>query len=144
MPSEEFYQPQSDMNQGQSAIHCESCQSALRSDSHQAVSFLLLDQLTIPLISCDDHLEQFTSLCGLTTEDTATLLHHHPAGGICCPACRLAPYTSAQPIISLQDGAIAVIACPEHQAEIANRFQTGLQTQQQLTSTLGTNTSSSL
>lgn len=144
MPSEEFHQSQADMNHGQSPIHCDDCQAALHSDNQQAVSFLLLDQLTIPLCSCDDHLEQFTSLCGLTTEDTATLLHHHPAGGICCPACRLAPYNSAQPRISLQEGAIAVIACPEHQAEVMNRFQTGLQTHQQLTSTLGTHTNSSL
>ena len=44
------------------------------------ISFLLFDQLELPLIGCDNHLEQFTTICGLTTEETAKLLPHRPAG----------------------------------------------------------------
>lgn len=136
--------PQWDVDQGHPPLQCDECQSVLQSDSRQPISFLLLDQLTIPIIGCDDHLEQFTSICGLTTEDTADLLDHQPAGGICCPGCRLAPYNTAQPMISIQEGAVAVTACPDHQLEIVDRFYTGLQTQQHLTSNLNTNTGSSL
>lgn len=143
MPSGAF-QPQSDIVEGHSAIQCDECRGAFQSHSHQAVSFLLLDQLTIPLISCDDHLEQFASVCGLTTEDTADLLDHQPAGGICCPGCRLAPYNSAQPVIPIHDGAIVAMACPSHQSEVVQRFQTGLQTQHHLTSSLPTDSNSSL
>lgn len=139
MPAEEFDEPQSDDIQSYPAIPCDECQAAFESGSQQAISFLLLDQLTMPLLSCDHHLEQFTSICGLTTEGTADILHHRPAGGIPCPGCRLAPYDQSQPMIPVQDGAIAVVACPEHQSEIVDRFRTGLQTQQQLTTTLDTN-----
>ncbi|MEF8827592.1 MAG: hypothetical protein V5A49_01080 [Haloarcula sp.] len=38
-----------------------------------------------------------------------------------------------QPVIQVQDGAVAVLACPKHQSEIITRFHTGLDTQQQLT-----------
>lgn len=137
MPSLDFQQPQS-------AIHCDECRSAVQSGSQQALSFLLLDQLTIPVISCDDHLKQFTSVCGLTSEDTAEFLHYRPAGGISCPSCRLAPYNSAQPMIPVQEGAIVPMACPKHQSEIVQRFHTGLQTQQQISSSLSTHTGPSL
>lgn len=136
MPSAEFPHPQSDVDDGHSAIRCDACQSALDTANRTEISFLLLDHLTIPLVSCDDHLEQFTSLCGLTTRETADLLDYQPAGGIRCPGCRNAPYNAGQPMIQFQDGAIAVIACPDHQAEIVQRFQTGLETQEQLTTGL--------
>lgn len=139
-----YTMPSPDVQRALSAIQCDECRSIVQSGGKQALSFLLLDQLTIPIISCDDHLEQFSSICGLTTKDTADLLHHHPAGGISCPSCRLAPYNSAQAMIRVQDGAIVPMACPQHQSEIVQRFQTGLQTQQQLTSGLSTHTSSSL
>ncbi len=122
---------------GQPAIRCDACQSAFHSESQQAVSFLLLDQLTIPIVSCDDHLEQFASICGLTSEDTAKLLDHRPAGGICCPSCRLAPYNVARPMIPVEEGAIVPMACPAHQSEIIQRFHTGLETQHHLSSPLG-------
>lgn len=131
-------QQQPDSPQHRPRVQCDECESALHSHGRHTVAFLLLDQLTVPLISCDDHLEQFTSVCGLTTKDTAELLHHRPAGGICCPSCQLAPNNPNQPVIQVQDGAVAVLACPEHQAEIVNRFRTGLDTQQQLTSALDT------
>lgn len=115
-------------------VQCPACESAFRASD--APSFLLLDQLTVPLVGCDDHLSQFTDVCGYTTEDTAELLDHRPAGGVRCPSCHLAPYNPGHPLIPVQDGAVAVLACPEHQSEIVDRFQTGLSTQQQLTSTI--------
>lgn len=136
----ELQHPQSEKTGDQLPIHCGACQSAIQSESQQAISFLLLDHLTIPIISCDDHLEQFSSICGVTTDDTAALLHHRPAGGICCPGCRLAPHNPAHPMIPIQDGAIVAMACPEHQTEIVQRFHTGLQTQHQLTASLSTDT----
>ncbi len=137
MPPAEFDQPESDAFDGHPDIHCEACQSAFESESRQAVSFLLLDQLTIPAIGCSEHVERFSSVCGLTSEDTADLLDHHPAGGISCPGCRLAPHSSARPLIPVQDGAVMLMACPNHQSEIVQRFQTGLETQQYLSSSVG-------
>jgi len=132
--------PESDslVDGDETPIPCEACQSAIHSENQSQTSFLLLDQLTIPVVSCDDHLEQFTSVCDLTTEDSAELLHHYPAGGICCPGCRNARYSAGYPMIPIHDGAIVVPACPEHQSTILQRFQTGLQTQRQLTASLGT------
>ncbi len=130
-----------DIQQSLSAIGCDACQSAVQSGSQQEVSFLLLDQLTIPVLSCDDHLEQFSSICGLTSEDTADLLHHRPAGGLSCPNCRLAPYNSPHPLVQVQNGVILPMACPEHQSELVQRFHTGIQTQHQMTTGLDTNTS---
>ncbi|QLK26636.1 hypothetical protein HYG81_03190 [Natrinema zhouii] len=144
MPSADRQHPRSDLTGGQSPIHCDECRSAIRSDRQQAVSFLLLDQLTIPVLSCDDHLERFASICGLTSESTADLLNHRPAGGICCPSCRLAPYNSSRPVIPIEDGVLVPMACPEHQSEIVQRFHTGLQTQQQLSTSLRTTTNGSL
>jgi hypothetical protein len=137
-------QSQSEITDDLPAIDCDACQSALDPESQHAVSFLLLDHLRIPVLSCDDHLEQFTSICGLSSDDTATLLHHHPAGGISCPGCRFASYSMARSLVPVQDGAIVPIACPEHQSKIIQRFQTGLQTHQQLTSGLSPSTSSFL
>ena len=96
MSPADFQQSQSEIIDDQSAIDCSACQSALDPEGQQTVSFLLLDHLRIPVLSCDDHLEQFTSICGLTSNDTATLLHHQPAGGISCPGCRFASYSAAQ------------------------------------------------
>ncbi len=136
--------PPVDFQQPEPVIQCKECRSALQSASQQAISFLLLDQLTIPIISCDDHLKQFTSICELTTEDTADLLNHRPAGGISCPSCHLAPYNLAHHMVPVQEGAIVAMACPEHQSEIVQRFHTGLQTQQQITSGISTSTGSPL
>lgn len=144
MPSAEFEQSQSDIDDDQPVIQCDACQSAVRSDGQHGVSFLLLDQLTIPLVSCEEHLEQFSAICELTTDDTADILDHRPAGGICCPSCRLAPYNAAQPMIPVQGGAIVAMACPNHQSQIVQRFHAGLQTQHQLNSTLDTPTDSPL
>jgi hypothetical protein len=142
MPAEDVDQPESDGVHDQPPIRCDECRAALEADSRQGISFLLLDHLTIPLVGCDRHLEQFLSICGVTTTDTVDLLEHHPAGGIRCPGCRLAPYSAAQPMITLQDGAVAVLACPDHQSAIVERFHTGLQTRQQLSTDLDSTTHS--
>jgi hypothetical protein len=118
------------------AIRCEACDAALHSPSRDTISFLLFDQFTVPLAGCPDHLDQFSAVCGLTTEDSATLLGHRPAGGIPCPGCRHASHQSQQPVLPVGDGAVAVLACPRHQDEIIGRFRAGLQTRHHLTSTL--------
>ena len=117
-------------------IQCAACESALQSPGRESVSFLLLDQLTIPLVGCDNHLEEFYSLCGLATEGRAELLNHRPAGGINCPSCRHAPHKPQQPVIPVGNGGLAVLACSTHQSDIFSRFRTGLQIRQHLTSSL--------
>lgn len=144
MPFADLDRSELDSFDGQSTISCEACQSVVHDGGNQAASFLLLDNLSVPLLSCDDHLEQFTSICGITSEETANLLNHRPAGGIRCPSCRLAPFTVAQPMLPIGDGVVGILACPEHGAEMVQRFQTGLHTEQQLTATLNTTSSSSL
>ncbi|MDS0474005.1 hypothetical protein [Natrinema sp. 1APR25-10V2] len=123
-----------DVQQTESAIRCDACQSTVRSGGQQAMSFLLLEGLTVPVLGCDDHLERFSSICGLSSEDAADILHHRPAGGLSCPSCRLAPNNASHPLIQVRDGAIVPIACPEHQSEIVQRFRTGLRTRQRLMS----------
>jgi len=122
----------------QPPIQCPDCESALHGDGDQRLTFLLLDQHTIPLLACDEHLAQFATVCGYTTSDTATLLDHRPAGGLACPSCHLAPNRPQQPVVPIQDGAVGVLACPEHQATIFERFQQGLATKHQLTASLDT------
>lgn len=127
--------PRSNDFQGHPQIQCAACASALESN---APSFLLLDQLTVPLIGCDDHLARFTDICGYTTEGSPELLDHRPAGGVPCPSCHLAPYNPHHPVIPVQDGAVAVLACLDHQSAIVDRFHTGLATQQRLTTSIET------
>lgn len=119
-------------------VPCDACDSVLRSNEDHAISFLLLDGLRIPLVSCEAHLDRFSTVCGLTSEGSVELLDHPPAGGISCPSCQFVPYSPTQAMIPVQDGAVAVLACPEHQAEIFNRFQTGLETHRRLTTDLDT------
>ena len=138
MPPADASQQQHDGFRGRPPIPCDACESALRSQDGHTISFLLVDQLTLPLVGCENHLDQFTAICGLTTEDTAELLSHRPAGGINCPSCRLAPYNPQQPLIPVENGAVAVLACPDHQAGIVERFRTGLETQQTLTASTDT------
>lgn len=118
------------------SIHCQACQSALESPSRHSVSYLLVDQLTVPLLGCADHLEQFRDICGLSTDGSAKLLSHHPAGGITCPRCRLTARARKHALIPFSGGMAVVMSCPEHQSDIASRFQTGLQTWQQLRSSV--------
>lgn len=127
---------ESDDLAAQPPIPCTACESAF--DSNSMPSFLLLDQLTVPLVGCEDHLSRFAEVCGYTTENTAEIIDHRPAGGVACPSCHLAPHSLQQPVIPVQDGAVAVLACPNHQSELIDRFRTGLDTQQQLTTSLHT------
>ncbi len=118
------------------SIQCAACESALHSPGRETISFLLLDQLTIPLVGCDDHLEQFSSLCGLATDNSPELLGHRPAGGLHCPGCRHAPYDTHQPVVPIGSGGLAVLACPTHQSDIVGRFRAGLRIRDQLTASL--------
>lgn len=119
----------------QPPIRCGDCQSALREGD--SVSFLLLDQFRVPLVGCRDHLERFRAICGLTSEETATLLPHRPAGGISCPGCRFAPQRPGHTMVPVDGGATLILACPRHQSALASRFQHGLETQKQLTADVG-------
>lgn len=122
----------------QPSIRCAACNSALQSPGKDTVSFLLIDHLKIPIVGCDDHLEQFRSVCGLTTEADPELLSHLPAGGVPCVGCRQERYTTEQSLLPIDGGALGVLACPTHQSAIIDRYRTGLQTQQHLTSSLDT------
>lgn len=119
-------------------VPCEACQTALQSPGRRSVSFLLLDQLTLPVVGCDEHLEQLRAVCGLTTEERAELLGHLPAGGIRCPSCRLSSHGVRRALIPIDGGAAVVLGCPEHQTAIASRFQTGRETRAQLVADVDT------
>ena len=128
----------SDSHHRNQFIQCAACESALQSPGRESVSFLLLDQLTIPLVGCDNHLEEFCSLCGLATEGRAQLLNHRPAGGVNCPSCRHAPHKPQQPIIPVGGGGLAILACTTPQSDILARFRTGLQVRHHLNSSIDT------
>ena len=138
MDHEESPQHQSATDPHNPPVPCKNCEAALRSPERGQYSFLLLDQLTAPIVGCEEHVAQFASTCGYTTDGAAKLIEHRPAGGIRCPSCQLSGYTPRQPVIPVADGAVAVLACPEHQSELVARFQTGLETQQRLTTPLDT------
>lgn len=121
----------------QAAVGCDACQSVIEAESDRGVSFLLLDHLTIPVRACETHLDRFSTICGLTTEDSARVLEHYPAGGVACPACRNARYDMTRPTVAVDDGVVVLTACPDHQSEIVGRFHTGLETHEQLTASLG-------
>ncbi|ERG96152.1 hypothetical protein [Haloquadratum walsbyi] len=123
---------------GEPAIGCIECQSALREATRETTAFLLLDALTIPIVGCSDHREEFASVCGLTSDEAAQVVEYLPAGGVNCPSCQLAPRTPNHPVIPIGNGGVAILACSEHQSELINRFQTGLATRDQLTTSLDT------
>lgn len=128
MRADEAAPRQLDAEDGGLDIRCAACRSTLTDMNREAVSFLLLDDLRIPLLGCDVHLETFRSRCGLTTEETAKLLDHRPAGGLACPGCRNAPHINRLTMLPAHDGALSLLACPQHQASAAHRFHTGLHT----------------
>jgi hypothetical protein len=112
-------------------VTCTDCTSAFRSPA--GTSFLLLDQVTAPVIGCETHLSEFAAICGYATAETPQTVAYRPAGGVACPSCRLAVHNPRQPVIPVTDGAVGIVACPEHQTTILNRFHTGLETKQQVT-----------
>jgi len=114
-------------------VPCEDCRNALRSQSRDSVSFLLLDQFTLPVVGCPDHLEQFRAVCGLTTDGRAQLLSYQPAGGITCPACRRSSHATGHAMVPVAGGAAMLLGCPDHQSTIVDRYQTGQLTRQRLT-----------
>jgi len=136
MPDEVAPRPEADERDDRPAVACEDCQSVIDDESDRTVSFLLLDHLTIPVRSCETHLDRFSSICGLTTEDSPRVLDHYPAGGVACPACRNARYDASHPMVAVDGGMVVVTACPDHQSQILGRFDTGLETREQLTATL--------
>ena len=115
---------------------CSACRSALRSPGRDSVAFLLLDTLTVPVVGCQEHLEQLRSICAHTTRGPTELLEHRPAGGVPCPGCRLSSNRVEQPVIPVGDGAVAVFACHAHSSELFERFDTGLRTRQRITASL--------
>ncbi|SMP34250.1 hypothetical protein SAMN06265347_12516 [Halobellus salinus] len=121
---------------GTQEIRCSACRAALESPGRATVSFLLVDQLTIPVVGCADHKEQFSEVCGLTTEDTARVLDHRPAGGVQCPGCRHSTHRSQHPVVPVTDGAVAVLGCGAHVDDLVERFRTGLWTRHRLTTSL--------
>lgn len=131
---------ESAMSQAPPSVRCGACHDAIESPSRHSVSYLLVEQLTIPVLGCSDHLEEFRSICGLTTDAAAELLTHQPAGGIQCPRCRLTARSRQHALIPVAGGLAVILSCPEHQSDIAARFQTGLRTRRQLQSTVTTST----
>jgi hypothetical protein len=117
-------------------IRCVDCASALRSPGRETVSFLLFDRFTVPLVGCEDHLEEFTAVCELATEDSARLLAHRPAGGLPCPGCRNAAYDTQQAVVPVGNGGLALLVCSTHRSAILGRFRAGLQIRQQLDASL--------
>jgi len=117
-------------------VPCADCRSALASVTRDSVSFLLLDQYTVPVLGCTDHLEQFRAVCGLTTDGRAELLAHQPAGGITCPACRRTSPAGGHAMIPVEGGAVVLLGCPDHQSTIASRYQAGQETRQRLSADL--------
>jgi len=111
---------------------CKDCAAALDSGGRQAVSFLLFDSLTVPLVGCEAHLELFRAICELTADSSAKLLSHVPAGGILCPGCQRAPSGSGMPVVFFEAGAVGVLGCSKHAEDVLNRFEFGLELRQQL------------
>ena len=111
---------------------CQDCRAALESGGRQAISFLLVETLTVPVVGCDAHLEEFRAICELTTEGSAELLGHLPAGGIQCPACRNHEQGGGMPLIFVEAGAVGVLACERHATAVIECYQSGLQARQQL------------
>ncbi|WP_248896997.1 hypothetical protein [Haloplanus halobius] len=138
MPSGDATRSSPDEVQHPPPIQCEACESALQNRDGHTLSFLLLDRLTVPVVGCDDHVTEFASVCGLTATDRTDVIDHPPAGGIRCPSCQLARYDIGHPVVSVQDGAVGILACQDHQAELVDRFHEGLDTQEQLTASLDT------
>lgn len=120
----------------QPPVPCSDCRSALDSVSRDTVSFLLLDQFTVPVVGCADHLERFREVCGLTTDGRAELLGHQPAGGITCPACRRASHATRHAMLPVDGGAAVLLGCPDHQSTIASRYRTGRETRERLSTDL--------
>lgn len=136
MDTEDALQPPVEPGSMYDPIRCGACKSALNTPGRETTSFLLLEQFTIPLVGCDTHTEQFRSLCGLASEESAELISHRPAGGLPCPGCRHAPYNPRQPIIQVGDGGLALLACSTHQSDILARFHAGQEVQHRLNSSI--------
>jgi hypothetical protein len=114
------------------AVSCAACRATLRSGGRDALSVLLVDRLRIPVVGCDDHLDRFAATCDLGSDGSTDLLGHRPAGGITCPTCRLAPRSPEQALVAVDDGAVAVVACPRHRDAVVDRFAAGARTRRRL------------
>ncbi|ERH01330.1 MAG: hypothetical protein J07HN6_00881 [Halonotius sp. J07HN6] len=131
MPPDEFSERPTAADGLPETVSCSDCETAFESPGEY--SFLILNHLTAPVIGCDDHLSEFAAICGYTTVATASAVGYRPAGGIGCPSCRLSVHNPRQPVIPVKDGAVGIVACPEHQTKIIDRFQQGLETKHELT-----------
>jgi hypothetical protein len=117
---------------GFAAVECDACRATLRSGGRDALSVLLVDRLRIPVAGCGDHLDRFATTCGIGGDGEADLLAHRPAGGLTCPSCRLAPHRPETPVVPVGDGAVAVLACPDHATAVLDRFAAGDRTRRRL------------
>jgi hypothetical protein len=117
-------------------VGCAACGAALRSPGRDSISFLVSERFTVPLVGCDDHAKRFGSLCDLAVDGDVSLLEHRPAGGITCPGCRRAPQQVRQPVVPVDDGRLAVLACPDHRSELVAQFNAGLRARHHLESSI--------
>lgn len=137
-PTEPGHRRRDDGGDAEPPVRCEACRAALEAPGRDTISFLLVEGNTVPVVGCETHLERLRAACGFTTEGSVELLGHRPAGGVPCPGCRLAPHEPERMAFPVDDGLVAVVACPRHRTGLLERFRSGVRTRRQLAASLDT------